>query len=118
MSRFLCQCGVELSDNQLPPILEFYAFQDESYYNALAKMGSILEDYHECKSKENWIEQELGVDYPKDAPFSMIAEDIMTRELLQIVYDLFQCPFCKRLYLQREICKNEFDSFVPEQTKK
>lgn len=116
MSQFLCHCGFVISDNQCPAVLDYYVFRDDLYYKVLERMGNILEQYHECKSKSDWIERELGIDYPKDASFSMVAEDIMTRELLQNTIDLFQCPSCKRLYLQSEIQKNEYSSFVPEQT--
>ncbi len=118
MSKLGCPCGETIRDqsDQLP--YKGYLASDATYFDAFDKAAGDVASFIQAREsgmERQWLSGYFGSQYPSLGPESVV-HDIFTRHLFPEHRDVYQCPRCQRLLVQRHDEPSRFRTFTPEET--
>ena len=118
MSKFMCRCGEVIRDQTDNLPYKGYIFADTEYFDLFDRITADITGFIEARVAGRggeWIAQYFLKGYPctKDED---IVHDIISRHLIQGDRDVYQCPKCGRVHVERREDASQLDSFAPDET--
>lgn len=116
VGKFSCKCGHIISDVSYPSENNFFVISEKSLDAVNERLEKMVSDVLMKKSIEysKHIIDVMGKEYPEDTPINSFISDCLMLEMNSCVRSLINCECCGRIHLQKEIEKNEYQSFFPE----
>lgn len=118
MGKFACHCGYVISDSVYPcPYAGELKWETESETQS-EQINRDLEDFLsavEEGQRESWIRNYFGTEYPVELNLSSVIDDIYSKVSRKYGHNVYQCPKCERIYLQKESYGDEWTCFVKTQ---
>ena len=119
---FNCTAGHRVSTDAYPSENEYTLVSDAAAERAIREVGRHLEGF--CRSFANgmgpaqsWIREMWAievVDDDSEKVMATVANELITRLVLENEPSVLRCPECGRLYVQRRAFENTYDGYLPE----
>ncbi len=117
---FICAAGHEISTTSNEN--EFDLLSLGSAEQGIAEVGQRLHSF--ClafaggfDAAQAWVRSEWGdafVDFDPENLVRTVANELITRHVIDKARGCVRCPACGRFYIQRRAYENDYDGYAPE----
>ena len=117
MGKFRCPCGQTISDieHPRPNAGRLVKEQDEeSYFGGAARELAGLVAAVTAGTRDEWIRERFGDDYPKDLDDESVIWDLFTAYNVEYTLLVDECEGCGRLHVQSRPGSSRAASYAPD----
>ncbi len=119
MDKMLCQCGKAISDVVYPCPTEGTIIGQEDYEvlcRTFVEQTNSFFDAVQQSQRAEWLDEHFGNEYPQKTKNGDVVPDIFNLHMAPRSLCIADCKNCGRLWIQTSPGKNEYRSFLPDNT--
>lgn len=114
----MCKCGEVIRDQKDNLPYKGYLFADTGYSEMFERISADVASFIEARlagREREWIARYFNKGYPRGKDDDIVF-DIMTGHMVPVERDVYQCPKCGRIFVERREEPSRLDSFAPDET--
>jgi O-acetyl-ADP-ribose deacetylase (regulator of RNase III) len=115
MSKLGCTCGNVIRDGQVPNEVEGSVLSDKGYHLYFDSIQEVVDDFlahFQAGRLPDWKIKHFNPNYPEHVPLGGMLADVLQSAYLNLTLAVLECDQCGRLWIQKEVGKNEYAPYA------